>query len=192
MPSDIPQSNPTDVRQNDRLAAARGSLTMVIDQDSSSSSGPQNENHANNPNTAPTLILRAGPLQDSQLPRQPRVQWQENVVDNEGLGRKKSKVCCIYNKPKAFDESSDESDHSDSDCCPSRSPAPRPRPSTNSTTQARLGSPSQPAQSHSLPTPPRSPNAYEAEPSKSKGKGKACLNVGFAETAINDSPSNPS
>jgi len=40
-------------------------------------------------------------------------------VDNEGAGRKKSKICCIYRKPRAFDESSDESsassDESDSD-----------------------------------------------------------------------------
>lgn len=42
------------------------------------------------------------------------VQWAEDVVDNEGLGRKSSKVCCIYHRPKAVDESSDESS-SDSD-----------------------------------------------------------------------------
>lgn len=69
--------------------------------------------------------------------------WTENTVDNEGLGRKKSKskhhplpfglpglfvdlcfadicvirggiVCCIYHKPKAFGESSDESSSSSS------------------------------------------------------------------------------
>ncbi|GAB0141455.1 hypothetical protein EsHS_00002048 [Epichloe bromicola] len=44
------------------------------------------------------------------------VQWAEDVVDNEGLGRKSSKVCCIYHKPKGVDESSDESSSSsDSD-----------------------------------------------------------------------------
>ncbi|KAK5997051.1 Type 1 phosphatases regulator YPI1 [Cladobotryum mycophilum] len=42
------------------------------------------------------------------------VQWAEGVVDNEGLGRKSSKVCCIYHRPKGVDESSDESS-SDSD-----------------------------------------------------------------------------
>lgn len=36
------------------------------------------------------------------------------MVDNEGLGRKTSKVCCIYHAPKGIDESSDESS-SDSD-----------------------------------------------------------------------------
>ncbi|KAM0258264.1 hypothetical protein ACHAQJ_003906 [Trichoderma viride] len=54
------------------------------------------------------------------------VQWAEDVVDNEGLGRKSSKVCCIYHRPKAVDESSDESSSdssssdSDSDSEPER------------------------------------------------------------------------
>lgn len=43
------------------------------------------------------------------------MQWREDVVDNEGLGRKTSKVCCIYHKPKGVDESSDESSSSSSD-----------------------------------------------------------------------------
>lgn len=42
-----------------------------------------------------------------------RVVWSEGTVDNEGMGKKKSKICCIYHKPKAFDESSDESSASD-------------------------------------------------------------------------------
>jgi protein phosphatase 1 regulatory subunit 11 len=36
------------------------------------------------------------------------VHFAEEVVDNEELGRKKSKCCCQYHRPKAFDESSDE------------------------------------------------------------------------------------
>ncbi|KAH7321142.1 phosphatase inhibitor-domain-containing protein [Stachybotrys elegans] len=43
------------------------------------------------------------------------VQWAEGVVDNEALGRKSSKVCCIYHRPKAVGESSDESSSSSSD-----------------------------------------------------------------------------
>ncbi|KAG6040835.1 hypothetical protein E4U41_006877 [Claviceps citrina] len=42
------------------------------------------------------------------------VQWAEDVVDNEGLGRKSSKVCCIYHKPRAVDESSDDGSSSSS------------------------------------------------------------------------------
>ncbi|KAH9957112.1 phosphatase inhibitor-domain-containing protein [Russula dissimulans] len=51
---------------------------------------------------AGTLRLRGGPR------ARPHVVWDEDVVDNEGLGRKKSKICCIYHRPRRFDESSDE------------------------------------------------------------------------------------
>ena len=66
--------------------------------------------------------------------RRPRVTFTQDTVDNEGMGRKSSKgnsnlhsfqfvnvyqiVCCIYKKPKAFGESSSESDSSDDDVSP--------------------------------------------------------------------------
>ncbi|KIK95933.1 hypothetical protein PAXRUDRAFT_826531 [Paxillus rubicundulus Ve08.2h10] len=53
-------------------------------------------------------------LRGTQRRTRQRVAWDEDVVDNEGCGRKKSKICCIYHKPRRFDESSSESD-SDSD-----------------------------------------------------------------------------
>jgi protein phosphatase 1 regulatory subunit 11 len=74
------------------------------------------------------LRLRAEPTE------QRHIQWAEDVVDNEGMGKKSSKgtvalphsrcimltrctVCCIYHKPRAADESSDDdsSDNSSSD-----------------------------------------------------------------------------
>ncbi|KAL2112481.1 hypothetical protein VUR80DRAFT_7478 [Thermomyces stellatus] len=58
----------------------------------------------------PAPILR---LRGAHTSRR-RVQWTEDVVDNEKLNRKKSKVCCIYHRPKAVDESSDESSSSSS------------------------------------------------------------------------------
>ncbi|KFA66663.1 hypothetical protein S40285_03030 [Stachybotrys chlorohalonatus IBT 40285] len=64
------------------------------------------------------LRLRGQHAQHSQDTSNGRsVQWADDVVDNEGLGRKSSKVCCIYHRPKAVGESSDESssDSSDSD-----------------------------------------------------------------------------
>lgn len=54
------------------------------------------------------LRLRAEPTE------QRRIQWAEDVIDNEGLGKKSSKVCCIYHKPRAADESSDEDSSDDS------------------------------------------------------------------------------
>ncbi len=46
-----------------------------------------------------------------------KVQWEEGVVDNEFMGKKSSKCCCIYNKPHKFDESDTESDSDGGDCC---------------------------------------------------------------------------
>lgn len=55
-----------------------------------------------------TLRLRAEPGE------RPRVQWAEDVVDNEGMGKKSSKVCCIYHKPHEPGDSASESDSSSS------------------------------------------------------------------------------
>ncbi|KAH8397760.1 hypothetical protein KR222_000667, partial [Zaprionus bogoriensis] len=45
------------------------------------------------------------------------VTFQEGVVDNEGMNRRKSKCCCIYRKPHAFGESSSSSDDECEHCC---------------------------------------------------------------------------
>ena len=50
-----------------------------------------------------------------RLTQPPRVTWQEGIVDNEHLGRKSSKRCCIFHKPRKFGESSSESESSDND-----------------------------------------------------------------------------
>ena len=42
-----------------------------------------------------------------------RVAWDASVVDNEHLGRRKSKRCCIFHKQRPFDESSSESEDED-------------------------------------------------------------------------------
>ncbi|KAH8287458.1 hypothetical protein KR054_007869 [Drosophila jambulina] len=48
----------------------------------------------------------------SQMPQTSRrhVNFHEGVIDNEHLNRRKSKCCCIYRKPHAFDESSSSAD----------------------------------------------------------------------------------
>ncbi|XP_072888601.1 E3 ubiquitin-protein ligase PPP1R11 [Hemitrygon akajei] len=45
-----------------------------------------------------------------------KVEWSSDTVDNEHLGRRSSKCCCIYEKPRAFGESSSESEDEDSGC----------------------------------------------------------------------------
>ncbi|XP_033929487.1 E3 ubiquitin-protein ligase PPP1R11 [Melopsittacus undulatus] len=42
-----------------------------------------------------------------------KVEWSSDTVDNEHLGRRSSKCCCIYEKPREFGESSTESEEED-------------------------------------------------------------------------------
>lgn len=45
-----------------------------------------------------------------------RVSWTVETVDNEMLNKKKSKCCCVYQKPKNWNESSSEDENEDADC----------------------------------------------------------------------------
>merc|ERR1711879_603551 len=66
------------------------------------------------------LILK---LQRKRPDPNHRVHWTNDTVDNEGLGRKKSKKCCIFHKKREWDESDSESSE-DIDQI-DRDPAPR-------------------------------------------------------------------
>lgn len=120
----------------------------------------------------------------------PRVVWSDDVVDNEGTGRKSSKICCIYHKPRKFDESSSEESSdsdSDSDCSHdhhhSHNHGPRrrhvhrdePSPPSNgpdSNTRSRDGGGETTV--HSLDDEDSDTNMYERAPKKpKKGKGVA-------------------
>uniref|UniRef100_A0A8C5PQ06 E3 ubiquitin-protein ligase PPP1R11 n=1 Tax=Leptobrachium leishanense TaxID=445787 RepID=A0A8C5PQ06_9ANUR len=48
-----------------------------------------------------------------------KVEWTCDTVDNEHLGRRSSKCCCIYEKQRAFGESSTESEDEDDEGCSS-------------------------------------------------------------------------
>ncbi|KAF1760755.1 hypothetical protein GCK72_009005 [Caenorhabditis remanei] len=58
------------------------------------------------------LVLHLSAPQPSTSERR-HVVWATETVDNEGMGKKKSKCCCIYKKPKNWQDSSSDSD---SDC----------------------------------------------------------------------------
>ncbi|KAK0092615.1 hypothetical protein PV326_001025 [Microctonus aethiopoides] len=60
-------------------------------------------------NDVPTISLCLRKPRSSK-----KVQWTSSTVDNENMNKKKSKCCCIYEKPKDFGESS--SDESDDEC----------------------------------------------------------------------------
>lgn len=56
--------------------------------------------------------------QQSGQRRGQRVTWDEAVVDNEHMNKKKSKSCCIFHKKKSFGDWSDsDSDEDDVHAC---------------------------------------------------------------------------
>jgi len=46
-----------------------------------------------------------------------KIQWTEDTIDNEGLGKKKSKCCCQYTKPRKDLDCSSSEDEEDCDHC---------------------------------------------------------------------------
>ncbi|KZT53522.1 hypothetical protein CALCODRAFT_501038 [Calocera cornea HHB12733] len=97
-------------------APTDGSRTIVLHDSQPREEGADETGEPSRPHEYDGVLhLRGGP--DTR----PHVVWSDDVIDNEGLGRKKSKICCIYHKPKEFDESSsdesssDESDNSSGD-----------------------------------------------------------------------------
>ncbi|KAF4042123.1 Protein phosphatase inhibitor [Phytophthora infestans] len=49
------------------------------------------------------------PIYRVELQPRPHVTFDESVVDNEHLGRRRSNKCCIFHKKREFGESSSES-----------------------------------------------------------------------------------
>merc|ERR1712187_1100753 len=90
-------------------------------------SAPTNTGTAENTGSATvTMTVTETPAQSDnnevlELTLRPRnnVSWNESVIDNEGMGKKSSKRCCIWHKQRAFGESSTESDGSSSSGGPS-------------------------------------------------------------------------
>jgi len=48
-----------------------------------------------------------------------KIKWSEGTVDNEGMGKKKSKCCCVYKKPRQNLDDSSDSDSDDEGNCSS-------------------------------------------------------------------------
>lgn len=71
-------------------ATASSSLTQTIQQQ---------------PSTSPVLQLKLRKPKNDK-----KVKWTTETVDNEHMNKKKSKCCCIHEKPRIFGESSDEDD----------------------------------------------------------------------------------
>ncbi|KAL4877242.1 phosphatase inhibitor-domain-containing protein [Aspergillus karnatakaensis] len=131
-----------------------------------------------------TLRLRAE--EDTQAIRDEsstrRIRWSEDVIDNEGMGKKSSKVCCIYHKTRPVGESSSESEsdsgssESEGDCGPRNENNRKTCRRTRHNHDAAQRSPERGRTSsghthdggkHKQRKP--SPNAYEKMPKNTKG-----------------------
>ncbi|KAI7905207.1 phosphatase inhibitor-domain-containing protein [Cokeromyces recurvatus] len=103
------------------------------------------------------------------------IQWDESVIDNEHLNKKKSKICCIYHKPHAVGESSDESSSSssssDSDS-DSSSNSENDRPNRLSHRNCNHNHEQKKKKKRRNPREV-SPNAYERQPVYNKGHSKS-------------------
>ncbi|KAL7498748.1 hypothetical protein ACHAWT_006780 [Skeletonema menzelii] len=94
--------NVNDSRGTSSSAAGTATSTMVITQQQQ-----QQQTETNTTTEDPILRLSLRPRSN--------VTWDQNVINNEGLGRKSSKRCCIFHKQRAFGESSTESSEEDGD-----------------------------------------------------------------------------
>ncbi|KKK20010.1 hypothetical protein P175DRAFT_0473233 [Aspergillus ochraceoroseus IBT 24754] len=86
------------------------------------------------PRISGTLRLRAEdapppPVSQDEAPSR-RIRWSEDVIDNEGMGKKSSKVCCIYHKARPVGESSSEESSSSSSDSDSDSDSHSDRPTS--------------------------------------------------------------
>ncbi len=68
-----------------------------------------------NSSTQHSLTVRSQPSIEATTQERGVVSWSDDVIDNEHMGKKKSKKCCIYHKPRTFGEWSDSED-SDHEC----------------------------------------------------------------------------
>ncbi|KJH41037.1 protein phosphatase inhibitor [Dictyocaulus viviparus] len=79
------------------------------------------------PNETEELVLR---LRSAPVPDGPRVTWAADVIDNEHLGRLKSNCCCIYTRPRQWDDPSTwEQDEAETEHCRGHTLPPPRKPS---------------------------------------------------------------
>ncbi|KZS92529.1 hypothetical protein SISNIDRAFT_117348 [Sistotremastrum niveocremeum HHB9708] len=159
-------------RRPQTSAPSDGSRTITVHEFEQGNGGPEGASGSSGPSVG---VLR---LRGHASRRQgPRVAWKAEVIDNEGMGKKKSKICCIYHKPKRFDESSDESDtdtESDSSHGRCNHRQHHHSHSPDLPEQAQQPTPSQNVTQVSHESSDEDRNAYERVPKvPEKGKGKS-------------------
>ncbi|CAO3696017.1 hypothetical protein G6F70_006303 [Rhizopus microsporus] len=126
-------------------AASHGSRTLIVNEIH------EEQTESDNDNAEPVGVLRLTGDMSSRRPRS--IRWDESVVDNEHMNKKKTKICCIYHKPHVVGESDTESSSSDDDSSSSDSDDDRARHSNNCNHRRKKKNPRE-----------VSPNAYERQP----------------------------
>lgn len=135
--------------------------------------------------THPILHLRPSAESESESERPKKkahVKWNEDVVDNEHMGKKKSKICCIFHPQREFGESSDESSDSSSDGSSDESGNEAPDSNHHEDCCDHLHSHRRKGKKGRAKRE-SSPNAYERQPTVKKGpKEENKKEEGFQDT----------
>ncbi|XP_042857824.1 E3 ubiquitin-protein ligase PPP1R11-like [Penaeus japonicus] len=79
-------------------SSAQGSSSTVVDPESPHLTGAEEQ--------VSSGVVRL----KLHKPRKKKVSWTNDTIDNENMGKKKSKCCCVYVKPHEFDVSSSDTD----------------------------------------------------------------------------------
>lgn len=85
--------------------------------------------------------------------------WTDDVVDNEHMNKKKSKICCIFHPQREFGECSSDSDSGLSDSSSDESGDERGRPCNHNHDHDEEHN-----HNHGKKARESSPNAYEKQP----------------------------
>lgn len=186
MPNRAP--NPTGVPRPtpNGASAPSTSSSQTITASSANSAGHGSQYIRVPPSGTLRLRVEAGVQEDRSEEPERRVQWADDVVNNEGMGKKSSKglifasfrsvrapltvptVCCIYHKPRPVDESSEEesSDSSSDDESDGGNDDGSAKPSKDNKTSKHIHNHDHKGGSCDTggKTPKRAPNAYEHIP----------------------------
>lgn len=125
----------------------------------------------------PVLQLRAADEGEAQQQRRtsrsqrPRVRWESDVVDNEHMNKKKTKICCIFHPQQEFSDEELEcpSDHDHSSGSSSSSSSEDEKDlSFDERRERRVARRHRKLQQNK----PKSPNAYEIQPDYTHQHGR--------------------
>lgn len=126
--------------------------------------GPQLQTQTEVSSPAPVLHLRPRNEKEKQKKKsRSQVRWTDDVVDNEHMNKKKSKICCIFHPQREFGECSSDSDSGSSDSSSDESDDDRRRP-CNHNHDHEDGSCGDENRDKTRRPREASPNAYERQP----------------------------